>query len=117
MYDNTNKRTEILADYMRSTFDLNANHPGVDTDKNIDLKRIGPPEGSAKEPNYKEQVTGKFLWEVEDHDKDICQLVNSCFIINAASFVSDKCKKNTFYCRMNCGVLDNETNQTPGFQL
>ena len=26
-------------------------------------------------------------------------------------------KKNTYYCRMNCGILDNETNQTPGFPI
>ena len=62
------KRTKVPADYMRSTFDLSANHPGVDANGNLDLTQVGHSEGAAKASKYKEQTTGKYLWEVEDHD-------------------------------------------------
>jgi hypothetical protein len=116
--DNKQKRTKVLADYMRSTFDLSANHPGVDNNGNIDLTQVGHPEGLAKEPKYKDQATGKYLWEVDNHDKDICQLVNSCMMHECNKFCLRKMKKkNAYYCRMNGGELNTETNQTPGFQL
>ena len=116
--DDKQKRAQVLADYMQSTFDLSANHPGVDINGNLDLNQVGHPEGSAKEPKYQDQATGKYLWEIQEHDKDICQLVNSCVMHKCNKFCLRKMgKKNSYYCRMNCGILDNETNQTPGFQL
>ena len=116
--DNKQKRTKVLADYMRSTFDLSANHPGVDNNGNIDLTQVGHPEGLAKEQKYKDQATGKYLWEVDNHDKDLCQLVNSCMMHECNKFCLRKMKKkNAYYCRMNGGELNTETNQTPGFQL
>ena len=114
------KRVQILADYMRSTFDLSSEHPATKENGDIDLEKVGHPEGLAPSLPYEQQPTTKYLWEVLDHEEDITKLVNSCQMHVCNRFClrsrGSTTKAKTF-CRCGCGDLCKETNETPGFKI
>ena len=118
--DDKQKKVQVLADYMRSTFDLTATHPATKENGEIDIEKVGHPEGTNPTLPYSQQPTLKYLWEILDHDKDICDLVNSCQMHECNKFClrpKGTGKNKKIYCRCGCGEVDSKTDQTPGYDL
>ena len=117
--EDKDKQVEILANYMRDTFNLTAMHPGITVDNNvINYDQVGPPEGTAPRVPYAEEPATMYCRNIVDDRKDKINAVNAsqmhdcnCFCLRCTR------KKDVYYCRSGCGETDKETGKTKGFEI
>jgi hypothetical protein len=118
--DDVKRRDKEISKWAQEKLGLRATHPATKRGTVLDLKDVGPPEGTAK---VNRDVLQSSLLESKNYDQDYTDAINVCEMHNCNEYCLGDAKytkagdKIAWTCQMGAGkeTIPHDPTSTPGF--